>query len=472
MKKIKYLTASLLLLTAIVGAKPVIQSTAATVAQNFYSQTYQSNAGTLTLAYTEYSSDGQAVYYVFNIGSDNGFVIVSAENAGSPIIGSSNTGHYVIPTANNNIGFWMNSRKSEIVAMRTSNVQATADVTAEWNTYINNTPRNTHQALSVVVSPLLGNITWDQSPFYNAMCPHNSVTGCVATCMAQIMKYWSYPSVGLSYTCYYDEPPTFTENYGELCATFDTSNYVWSAMPDKLTSANSQVAKLMYDCGVSVSMNYSPSESGAYVMGPAPSAQNSYVEYFNYDPTTIAGKMQSHYTTANWIALIENELNNKRPVEYEGNDSAYGGHTWVCDGYLNNNQLHMNWGWSGYDNGYFTSTDLAPQNTGYDFSYSGVGALIGIEPPVNALGVAKISGNQSIKVYPNPSNGTFNVELESVSGNPQIIVYNVLGQPVYSSKLTNVQTSLNLGNQAKGVYLYRIMNENGSPISTGRLVIE
>lgn len=472
MKKIKCLAISLLMLTALVKAKPVEKNTAATVAKNFYSQTYNSDAGTPTLTYTEFSSDGKAVYYVFDIGSGNGFVIVSAEDAGSPIIASSNTGHYVVPPANNNVGFWMNSRKSEIVAIRTSNIQASTDVTAEWTSYINNTPRNTHQA-EASVTPLLGTIEWDQSPYYNAMCPGKSVTGCVATAMAQIMKYWSYPSVGLGSWCYYDETPFYSENYGDLCATFDTSHYVWSAMPNRISSANSQIAKLMYDCGVSVDMNYTPTESGSVVMGPAPSAENSYVQFFNYDPTTIAGDMQAQYTTAAWLSIIKNELNNKRPVQYEGNDSAYGGHSWVCDGYNSSNQLHMNWGWSGYDDGYFTSTDLAPANTGYNFSYSNVGAIIGIQPPASALGVAQISNTvQSIKVYPNPSNGIFNVALESIAGNPQIAIYNVLGQSIYACKLTSVQTSLNLGSQPKGVYLYRIMNENGSSISTGRLVIE
>lgn len=314
MKRIRRVAVAflLLLLTAMINDKPVTQNTAATVAKNFYSRTYNSDAGTPALAYTEYSSDGQAVYYVFNIGSDNGFVIVSAEDAGPPIIGSSNTGHYVVPAVVNNIGFWMSRGKSEIVAMRASNIQATADISEEWNSYINNTPRNAHQAMSAV-APLLGNITWDQGPFYNAMCPGGSATGCVATGMAQIMKYWAYPSVGLGHTCYDDAPPTDAENYGNLCAEFDTSNYVWSAMPDILTSANSQIAKLMYDYGVSVNMNYTPSGSGSLLMGPPPSAQDSYVKYFNYDPSTISAQIQAMYTAADWITLIENELNNKRP---------------------------------------------------------------------------------------------------------------------------------------------------------------
>lgn len=471
MRKIKYLFTSLLLISAIANANPVLETTAATVAGNYYKQTYHADAGTLTLVYTERSSDGQAVYYVFDVNSDMGFVIVSAEDAGYPIIGSSNTGHYVIPTDNNNVGFWMNRRKKEIIAMRASNIRATADISNTWSAYIHNTPvNNIHQAMSNV-NPLLGSIEWDQEPYYNALCPGGSVTGCVATAMAQIMKYWAYPSIGLSTSCYYDETRYgYTENYGQLCADYDTSHYVWTAMPDQVTSTNHEVAKLMYDCGVSVDMDYSPSGSGAFVVGRAPSAQNSYVKYFNYNSSTIKGDMQSNYSESAWVSLIENELNNKRPVQYEGTDSINGGHSWVCDGYNISGEFHMNWGWSGQDDGYYSPTNLNPD--GYNFSEEDVGAIIGIEPPAD-LGVAAVSNNSiTFKVYPNPSNGIFNVELENVTTNPQITIYNLLGQPIYFSKLTAVQTSINLSNQAKGVYLYRVLDENGNPISTGRLVIE
>jgi hypothetical protein len=470
MKKIKYLVASFLILTAVANANPVLQEKAATVAGNFYGQTYHKAAGTLTLAYTERSSDGQAVYYVYNVGSSEGFVIVSAEDAGYPIIGSSDVGQYVVPPANNNLGYWMGLRKKEIIGMRTQNIKENTDVAETWKAYINNTPRNTHQAMSAVL-PLLGSITWDQSPYYNAMCPGGSVTGCVATAMAQIMKYWSYPSVGLSQTCYYDETAYgFSENYGQLCATFDTSNYNWAAMPNRVTSANAQVAKLMYDCGVSVNMDYSPTGSGAFVTGRAPSAQNSYVQYFNYYKWSINGLTQSR--DANFVTAIKNELNHNRPVQYQGTDSVYGGHSWVCDGYNSSGDLHMNWGWSGASDGYYSPTDLAPASSPYNFSDQGVGVIIGIEPPSAALGVAPTVNATTFRVYPNPSNGIFNVQLESATGTSQITVYNVLGQQVYFSKLTTVQTSINLSSQPKGVYIYKVLNENGESISTGRLVIE
>lgn len=479
MKQFKCLALLFLFISAMAYAKPIPNYTAATVAGNYYNQTYSKTAQTVTLAYTERDADGQAVYYVFNINTNDGFVIVSAEDAGHAIIGSSDYGQYVVPTDNNTIGFWMNRRKSEIIAMRTANVQASSTITAEWNSYINNTPVNTHMAQSSV-SPLLGpdgkGIRWNQSPYFNYLCPGSpskSVTGCVATAMGQIMKYWQYPSVGIDSSCYYDEEPYYQENYGELCEQFDTCHYIWSEMPNFITSNNYQIARLLYDCGVSVDMDYSPSESSSYALGRSPSALNSYPAYFGYDASTIQGVIQSKYTPSAWSSLIKNELNNGRPVQYQGADSAYGGHSWVCDGYDVNGNFHMNWGWGGYDNGYFNPAALTPANTGYNFSYANVGAIIGIEPPPGALAVAQVPANQpSIKVYPNPGNGLFNLEITNLTGNPQISVYNVLGQQVYTATLTGTQTTLNLVAQPKGIYIYRVMSETGNPISTGKLVIE
>ncbi len=100
-------------------------------------------------------------------------------------------------------------------------------------------------------------------------------------------------------------------------------------MPNKIRTANTQIAKLLYDCGVSVDMDYSPTESGSYVMGHTPSALGSYVTYFGYDASTIAGKLQAKYANeAAWVSLIETEMNEGRPVEYQGADSAAGGHSW------------------------------------------------------------------------------------------------------------------------------------------------
>jgi PKD repeat protein len=352
-----------------IHANPVNISTAKTVAGNFYSQQSYHSISDLELAYTETSPTGEPLYYVFNVNTDDGFVIIAADDAIHPILGYSITGKFVIPAQGTNVDYWMQTKKSQIMSIRSLENRAGAAIIDEWTSYINNTkPHSTH-SMSSSVLPLTHTL-WDQSPYYNAMCPGGSVTGCIATAMAQIMKYWNYPPNGIDSSCYDDSHP---HNWGELCENFDTVKYLWSQMPNSVNSANYAVAKLMYDCGVSVLMEYNITGSAADMIGGYPgSAQYAYVQYFGY-ATTIAGLYRTSYTDAQWITLLETELNASRPVQLDG-----GGHSWVCDGYDNNNDMHMNWGWSGFDDGYYNVDSLNP----YPYNLnSNEHALTGIEPP-------------------------------------------------------------------------------------------
>jgi PKD repeat protein len=125
--------------------------------------------------------------------------------------------------------------------------------------------------------------------------------------------------------------------------------------------------------------------SGAWVIqaeagGPArPCAEYAFRHYWAYDTTTLQGLSEANYSSAQWIALLEADLNAGRPIQYEGDDiGGGGGHSWVCDGYDANDMMHMNWGWSGSNDGYFAINALTAG--GYNFS-ADEGALIGIQPP-------------------------------------------------------------------------------------------
>ena len=322
---------------------------------------------------------------MFNVNANGGFVIVSAESATSPIIGYSNKGQYTLPVAGNNVDYWMQERKSKIINMRASNLAASAPIASLWNAYANNiriqNPR-VNRVLGIFPSPTqyLVQSTWDQPFPYNGMCPGGSVTGCVATAMSQIMRYWSYPLHGIGHSAYNDVNPAYSDNWGLLTADYDTSNYVWSAMPLSVPDTNWEVAKLLYDAGVSVDMDYTPTGSGAEVIAADDPicAQTSYVKYFGYDASTIQGLRQSSYNQTAWINLLEGELNNNRPVQYVGYDPNNGGHTWVCDGYNSISDFHMNWGWSGADNGWYNLDTLTPGPFNFSQNHE---AVIGIEPP-------------------------------------------------------------------------------------------
>jgi len=375
MKKISYFAFAFSLAVSSAFAKPVTPVSAKTVAENFYKKNSQIALQSSTLAYTQLAADGSPVYYVYNINGNDGFVIVSAEDATKPIIGYSTTNKFSVPDASSSINYWLKQRTQEITSIRQQNLPADAKNAAAWSTYLNSaSQRQANNSQSVMttgasLAPLV-KTTWSQNPYYNALCPGGSVTGCVATTMAQIMKYWGYPAQGTGSSSYTQNPNP--NHYAAQSANYGATTYNWANMPLIVNSANSDVATLMYQCGVSVHMNYDPSGSGAQViqadagLGGA-CAQRSYVTYFSYNPSTIQGfKRDDGYDDSTWISMVEADLNIGRPVQYAGWDPSEGGHTWVCDGYDANNYLHMNWGWQGSDDGYFDINNLLTTNGGFN----------------------------------------------------------------------------------------------------------
>ncbi|MHB8261045.1 MAG: C10 family peptidase [Bacteroidia bacterium] len=365
MKKIIYAAFMFVIGVNMISAKPVAPITAKSVAENFYKQNSNIEVSSTTLAYTEVSATGLPIYYIFDINSNDGFVIVSADDVVKPIVGYSTKGHYVKIESTSNFGYWMERTTYKINSARRNSLSANEKVVGEWAKYSINTNSNSRlsgasSVMTATFVPLMLS-TWNQngggSIPYNYYCPGGSVTGCVATTMAQIMRYWSYPAHGTGSSSYtqYSNP----NNYPAQSANYGATTYNWANMP--LNASNTDVAQLSYQCGVSVDMDYAPTGSGAQVLGGNPSAQYSYKTYFGYDPNQIRGYNKSSFNDADWVDSVKSDLNIGRPVQYVGSDSLYAGHTWVCDGYDNTtpiNYLHMNWGWGGTYDGYFSVEDL------------------------------------------------------------------------------------------------------------------
>ncbi|MDB5209377.1 MAG: Peptidase family protein, partial [Sediminibacterium sp.] len=373
--------------TVSVYADPVDSIVAKTIAKNFYNRSCPAAIEWLTLAHVKKNRDGAAVYYIFNINQDDGFVMVSADDAAFPVLGYSPTGHFAHNEVSPQFAYWVQGYEDQISYLKTNHVKANSKVKNEWQKYLevrsittfgvgdNQNPGG--------VGPLL-TTEWNQSPNYNDLCPSGSVTGCVATAMAQIMRYWKYPQKGTGTVPAY----TSAKNHYSLPATnLANTTYQWADMPDKLTNGSSSaekkaVATLMYHCGIAVEMDYGFS-SGAYVIAldKAVCAENAYKKYFGYDASTIKGWRRSEYP-GDWVALLKIELNNGRPIQYVGYDETKGGHTWICDGFDKNDFFHMNWGWGGYQDAYYNLDALDPSNGANDnFTFnSNKQAVVGIKP--------------------------------------------------------------------------------------------
>ena len=343
--------------------------------------TFLNNNGAQTRGLTDVTlATGFSNVYVFT--TENSFVLMAADDRVQPILGYSLNGPFDIENIPDNKRAWIEGYSNEIQYAIDHQTRATSEVTQQWRDLVEGN-LNVGRA-TTAVSPLL-QTQWNQTSPYNMLCPGGSVTGCVATAMAQIMKYWNYPEHGIGSHSYTHA------TYGELSADFQSTTYDWANMLNTYSGSSTQaqkmaVATLMYHCGVSVDMNYSPNFSGAGAAIVAEALKN----YFNYSPETVFHD-RAEYEDAVWINMLKADLNVNRPVWYCGVGSG-GGHAFVFDGYNSSNYFHVNWGWGGYCDEYYSVDNLNPGPNGPGSGSTGVyndsqGAVFGIRPSECAAGV-------------------------------------------------------------------------------------
>lgn len=374
---------AVLLFSQTLFAKTVKPSVAHTVAKHYYQSTPKgvSFSDDLKLSPVYGALEGSLLtrddlIHVFNINESDGFVLVAGDDSVLPILGYSENGSFDPENLPENFAKWIEGYQKEIRYAIQHKAKASTIVKEQWEKLKTGTLPAIEEEESVFQ---LMTTRWDQTGSYNDYCPGGSVTGCVATAMAQVLKYWEFPIKGTGFHAY------FENDYGILFWNYNTSHYAWWNMPDEVSSSNDDVASLMYQCGVSVNMNYSPSSSGA---NPG-LMKGALIDYFGYDPN-MQFLAKNNYSNADWNSLMEAELDAGRPILYGGH-SIEGGHRFVCDGYIpflpDNALFHMNWGWGGSYDGYFLLAELTPDGTGTGGGApspngfnSGQTALIGIQP--------------------------------------------------------------------------------------------
>lgn len=385
-------------------ANPIDEQTALKVAEKF-NQSITGNNGKARILKspvfkciskiktTSLSSNAGAYYYVFSSGN-NDFTIVSGDDATLPILGYSTSSNFDPNNIPSNVAKWLEGYKNEIRYIIENNIQPTTEISEKWKVLKSKNTVNKLSNAEAIVNPLI-QTKWDQMPYYNDLCPGGSVTGCVATAMAQIMKYWNYPATGSGFHSYNHQ------TYGTLSANFGSTTYQWASMPNLVTSNNNAVATLIYQVGVSVDMNYSINSSAAYVISAKSYGTNcaefALKTYFGYK-NTLQGIESANYTQTQWLNLLKTELNASRPVLYAGFDS--GGHCFVADGYDNNNFIHFNWGWGGQFDGFFQINALYPGGNNFSNRQQ---AIIGIAPTTNT-NPTSFSMYSDITVNPDPIN--------------------------------------------------------------------
>ena len=346
----------------------------------------------------------EAAFYVFNQGEENGFVIVSADDrTAEQVLVYSDKGSFDARKINPTFKWWLSRFTEEISSIEDEVEQAYA-------------PAATQEVAPI--EPLLLNkdgveITWAQESPYYIYCPYDQrdntrcYTGCVATAAAQIMYKWRWPIKGTgesSYTWYdcleapdawgncrnsYDT--VLSANYGETTYEWDLMLPAYQGQTGVKPNQRRAVAMLMYHCGVASEMNYGGDEaggSGAWTDDMAYGLKTYFDYTFDkfismYSETKYGGAHEGvtaefGVTRDQFTTYFNADLEAGRPIIMGGEDSD-GGHEFVCDGRDASNKFHINWGWEGDYNGYYSLSSLKPSGTNSNFS-TNLDALIGLRP--------------------------------------------------------------------------------------------
>lgn len=320
-------------------AKTITSEEAARIATDFFSAgnvSRLSSIDALELVCASKKSDGTPVYYVFNAKDSRGFIIISADDNAIPIVGYSYESSFM-PDNVSDATVKMIANATKQVAGRAGELRSRAKA-------------------RVSGKKLIKTAEWSQESPFNNLIPNRRLVGCVGTAMATVMKYHNHPASGTGsldgtdFNTPYDWKNMRTDNY----------RYGYSAEEAKAVST------LMAHCAISVKTDFGMSGSSAFeVRVPA-----ALISYFGYAPQ-VSYKKRSETDRATWDGIIINEIEAGRPVIYSGQDVSVG-HAFVCDGYEMRGTVpyfHINWGWGGSANGYFSSDALNPTvSTSHSFN--------------------------------------------------------------------------------------------------------
>jgi photosystem II stability/assembly factor-like uncharacterized protein len=443
MRKLSTLLLGLLFATFAFG-KSVTLEQANQVANKYFSATSLKSAPAIANSFSK-SYNGIITYYVFNY-AGGGFVVVSADDAVTPILAQSDEGYIETEISNPATRFWFDNYSKEIahiVAAESDN----NETLKEWSRILNNDIK----APMADVAPLL-NTKWNQDQYYNYYCPAavtgpdgKTYAGCVATTMGQIMKYYNFPVKGVGSHSYN------LGKFGTISADFGSTNYNFAGMGNTATGSSYQeIAKLLYHAGVSVNMNYAADGSGA----SNASVPEALTLYFNYDNSTIGLAYQADDPNK-WIELLKKELDAHRPLYYSGVDVSDpqnpAGHAWVCDGYRNSDgKFHMNWGWGGFSNGYFA---IGALNSGNGIFNTSNAVVYGIKPGNPNL----IVRFPNLKKYnPIAQVSSFAIDCSVVTGTPTAVNLYIDKKLVFTTVQTNFTYTWNTTEATLGTYAIRL----------------
>lgn len=307
-------------------------------------------------------------YYIFNAAGGDGYVIIAADDRVSPVLGFSDQGNINLDDLPQNMEAWLEYYDYQIKSLK-SDATPNNDESVSWSE----------------VKPLI-DTQWGQYSPYNLLCPEydeqQSVAGCVAVSLAQVMYYYKWP-VGQV-----DSIPGYINRINSMpLEGLPPTTFKWDLIKpsyarDQKDESAYAIAELMRYCGQATEMSYSADGSDS----DTERFQKALTDYFMFSKLSRTLYKYS-FSNQDWDELIHNELASGRPVIYTAMNNKGYAHCFICDGYKDG-YFHFDWGWHGQKNGYFKLSLLN------DFSYDSYdeysyiydqSATIGIQPELNGV---------------------------------------------------------------------------------------
>ena len=366
-----------------------------------------------------------------------------------------------------------------VCALQKVDAEKGLDNSAVWTNLVNHTIHGAKASSFLLATRWnQGEVTgWDYNMFSpvvrDTVCP----TGCVATALAQICKYYEYPKKAKDYKTYYWRRYYSGLSYDKLMtARFnDSAAFDYSLMPNLIEShaipyeKRYETSRLAYYIGLAVEMQFSPDGSG--------SNDQAVIDYMPRFFKYTKGRSQSRrYTNdTSFLNTVAREIEMNRPVymtgySSTGSDVHAAGHAWVCDGYNSTSgKYHMNWGWGSQGGNSWFDMAHNDMSTGYYNFNMGLGIIIGMLPPPDStereiyVGITPAANDIALgAAYPNPATHSITLPYRA-SADAELKVYNVAGHVVAQQRVAaaNGSVTLNVDALPAGVYIYRIGTAHG-----------
>lgn len=410
MKQGKWILLLLSLVTTLVTwAQPITEQEAAERALQFISKSMpSSHAKSMIRATSPKMLEAVKVeaekIYAFNV-NGGGYVIASGDSRALPVLGYSVSGSIDWTDMPENMRAWLKGYDEAIATLGSSTDFADGNLLTADGKQTSST-RLARTAIEPMITTQWYQDApyWNKIPLYDGDDPQkhgkNCLTGCVATAMAQIMKFHEWPKAetkaipaydqetyydGKSKIWHIDELPPITFDWANIIDKYTIRDNVTGKKTVVGTEAQQDaVATLMRYCSQACEMELGTVSSATY-NSTTPRAYY----YMNYAPS-VQLVNRAFWGIDEWEELIYSELSARRPVHYSGVESG-SGHSFVCDGYDGDGMFHINWGWFGENDGYYVLSVLNPY---YDASLGRAtrlgfcrdqSAIVGIQPPSEGI---------------------------------------------------------------------------------------